>query len=354
MADDKALGYIESSFLRPILNIRGVTDISFNGHELFYMDNNSGRIKSDISLTSDEATNFIRQIANLSKQQFSYSDPILDVTVDLYRISAIHHSIALYDGEEVTTFSIRIARKNLQIDDNCDFFTKPCRDLLLHALEKKIPIVIGGETSSGKTELQKYLLSNLKQTDRAIVIDEVAELDYCHEYTKCDLTIWRSNQERKKVTTDYLLSVSLRNNPDWIIVAETRGEEVINIINSVMTGHSIITTIHATDAYSIPEKIALMSMMSDRKLNYESVLQDVYYHLPLYVYVQRDFENGKIKRYVSSIMYVLPNGEKYLLYDKERSNPYLKMNQNNQLLKDITPKDVHIYDAFVEEKHEKK
>ncbi len=350
---DKALGYIENSFLRPILDIRGVTDISYNGHDLFYMDNSNGRMKSDIELTSDQATDFIRQIANLTKQQFSYSDPILDVTVDLYRISAIHHSIALYDGEEVTTFSIRVAKKNLQIEDNSDFFTKPVRELLIHALEKRIPIVIGGETSSGKTELQKYLISKLPRNERVVVIDQVSELDYCHEYAKCDLTIWQSNSERKKVTTDSLLSVSLRNNPDWIIVAETRGEEVINILNSVMTGHSIITTIHSTDAYSIPEKIALMSMMSDKELSYQSVLQDVYYHLPLYVYTKREVINGKIKRFVDSILYITSDGEKHILYDKSKKDCYTKINQNNALLGDISEENFQIYDAFVEVNDEK-
>ena len=106
---DKAISFLENSFLKELLSKEDITDISYNGQDIFYVDNYLGRLKSDISINKQAAKDFVRQIANLSEKQFSYQIPKLDVSFGKYRFNAVHQSISRKKNEECVCFSIRIA-----------------------------------------------------------------------------------------------------------------------------------------------------------------------------------------------------------------------------------------------------
>ena len=68
---DKTITFLENSFLKELFNKEDVTDISYNGKDIYYVDNYLGRLKSNISISKQEAKDFVRQIANLTEKQFS-------------------------------------------------------------------------------------------------------------------------------------------------------------------------------------------------------------------------------------------------------------------------------------------
>ena len=158
MDKNKAIEYIELSFLSPLLKDEDITDISFNGTDIYYVSNSKGRKKSIVAVEHQLVKDFLRQIANLSEQQFSFSNPILDITIGKYRINATHQSIGKIKDEDVVSFSIRIASDKPRINSDSDFFTPQIVELINELLLCRQSIVIGGLTSSGKTEFQKYLL----------------------------------------------------------------------------------------------------------------------------------------------------------------------------------------------------
>lgn len=82
--NDKLVTYIENSFLSPLLVDKDITDISYNGVSFFYVHNEKGRLKADIKVSNDVVMDFIRQIANFSEKQFSYTVPMLDVSIGKY------------------------------------------------------------------------------------------------------------------------------------------------------------------------------------------------------------------------------------------------------------------------------
>ena len=86
----KTIDYLEQSFLKPLLSSSNITDISYNGKDIFYVDNDLGRLKSDIVIDKQAAKDFVRQIANLSEKQFSFQNPKLDVSFGKYRFNALH------------------------------------------------------------------------------------------------------------------------------------------------------------------------------------------------------------------------------------------------------------------------
>ena len=300
--NEKLITFIESSFLSDLLKEPEITDISYNGVALFYMHNTKGRKKSDISLSNEDATNFIRQIANLSERQFSYSSPNLDISVGRYRINAVHSSIVRVKDDKAISFVIRIASSTLRIKPDGSFMPKKMDSFLLDSLKEHKSIVIGGSVGSGKTELQKYLLSSLDDFTRIIIIDNVQELDYLERKENLDITCWQIQPNNPNASISNLVRIALRSNPDWLIVAESRGAEMNELLNSVMTGHPIITTMHVKNLANMPLRMARMVEAAKVSETHEEILSDIYSHFDVFIYLERKItKTGLIKRYVSSI-----------------------------------------------------
>lgn len=318
MDNEKVVTYIENSFIGELVQNDDITDISFNGMSIYYMDNNKGRLESDIKITNNDAKDFIRQIANLTEKQFSFQNPILDVTAGKYRLNAVHGSIARFDEQSVVNFAIRIASEKPKITDESGFLTKELISLINTLICSGITMVIGGVTGTGKTEFQKYLLNKMKPATRVIVIDNVLEISQKVITNSIDLNIWQFDDRNASLGIQTLVKNALRSNPDWLIVAESRGGEMLEILNSAMTGHPIITTIHAFSVQNMPYRLARMVMMNDKKSNYEDVYSDICNNFPIYFYLKRKIDNkGRVVRYIDSIAYIDQNGKEHLIYSYE-------------------------------------
>ena len=301
----KLIEYMESSFLRELVLLESVTDISYNGESIYYIDNRFGRLKWSTEVEPQLVKDFIRQIANLSEKQFSFQSPELDVSFGKYRLSALHQSVCRKNNVECVCFSIRISSSKVRIEENERFFPKEVIDFLDVLINSNVSIVIGGLTGSGKTELQKYLLTKMPENTRTIVIDNILELDQLKIDRNLDLNIWQVDDNRSKTSIQSLVRTALRSNPDWLIVAESRGKEMLEVLNSSLTGHPIITTIHALDIESMPYRMVRMVMMNEQKMDFNDVYQDIAYHLRFYIYMKRKYlNNGAVLRYISSIAYL--------------------------------------------------
>lgn len=294
--------YIMNSQIGDYLKEPSITDVSFNGVFLFYQDNIKGRVKAKKEMTATEANDFVRQIANLSEKQFSYKNPILDVSIKNLRINAVHSSIVRVGDEKSVSFSIRIGSFESRVANDYSFMNKKVRRIIQKMIDKQTSIVIAGKTGTGKTELQKFILSNMRDNSRIIVIDNIQELDSIRANENLDVTSWQLNQNVEEGTFERLIRNALRSNPDWLIIAESRGKEMNDVLNSVLTGHPIITTLHSEDIMSIPNRIAKMVEMSKTTQTYDEILDDVLKHVKGYIFLKKELtRKGEIKRYISDI-----------------------------------------------------
>ena len=317
--NEKLISYLESSFLSPLLKDKDITDVSFNGVSIFYMHNDKGRLKSDIKVSNETVMNFLRQIANYSEKQFSFSTPTLDVSIGRYRLNAVHTSIVRVENEKACSFSLRIGSKELRIKPNGEFISRDCEKFLVDCLNKEESIVIAGPTGSGKTELQKYLLSKLKENSRVIVIDNIQELENLRSFENLDLTSWQVSSLNTNASMEELIKNALRSNPDWLVVAEARGKEMNEVLTSVMTGHPIITTIHAKSVEAIPKRICRLIMSADTTQKYEDIFGDVIEHFKYYVYLNRRIDrNKKVLRFVESIGEMQNDGSMKIIYKRTK------------------------------------
>ena len=113
---EECIKIIETNFPKNIFK-ESVTDISYNGLSFYAQDNDIGRHKLDIKMSSDEVLTFIRKIANYMLQPFSMSNPSLDVSFGDYRLNAIHPSLARTNNHKVVTFSLRKITATLKIKE---------------------------------------------------------------------------------------------------------------------------------------------------------------------------------------------------------------------------------------------
>ena len=293
--------FIYGSFVSPLITNPNITDISYNGDKIFYEDRTEGRKCSDIVISNLDASNFIRQIANLTEKQFSFSSPILDVSFGKYRINAVHPSVSRYNQNKAISFSIRIASFENMIEKDKNFLPMDFLPFIKEALLEKKSIIIGGKTGTGKTELQKFLLSNLINNEKVILIDQIDEIGYSAFNEKIDITHWVCNGlETTKIPV--LISNALRCNPDWIVVSEARGSEMGNVLLSCMSGHPIITTIHAKECNQMIPRVIRMINSTDKSSTYQELEDDIYNHFDYFIYVSKTKDqNNKIKRFISSI-----------------------------------------------------
>lgn len=304
MNTEKLVDFLEGSFLKDLLSSSNITDISYNGFDIYYVDNDRGRVKSEMSVEVQVVKDFIRQIANLSEKQFSYQNPELDVSFGKYRFNALHQSICRKDNQECVCFAIRIASSTLRFAEHKSLSEK-VKELLDVLVTSNVSITIGGLTGSGKTELQKYLISRMNENTRVIVIDNILELDQLKTTQSLDLNIWQVDEKREGASIENLVRSALRSNPDWLIIAESRGKEMLDVLNSSLTGHPIITTLHAFDIKSMPHRMVRMVMMNEQKMAFDDIYADISYHMRFYIYLKRKYNaRGFVKRYISSIGYL--------------------------------------------------
>ena len=313
--------FVESSFLKPLLEKGDVTDISYNGQALFYDDRQRGHRRALTQPNQEEVGAFLRQIANLSEKQFSYMNPVLDVSFGRYRVNATFLSITRVYGEKSYSFALRLASEGSAVSGDNDFFPAGTKAILHSALAKGESIVIAGETGSGKTELQKYLLLQMPPLTKVIVIDNAGELELARGDGEVDITMWQVDSRFPDSSFHSLIKNALRNNPNYILIAEARGEEMHPALISAMSGHPIILTLHGRDLESIPHRMARLAQMESEKLVYEDLLSDIYHHFSLVVFLKKEMKEGKLARRIASIGRFNPKTKSLdCLYDEEKGN----------------------------------
>lgn len=286
---------IESLF-GDILQKEEVTDICYNGQKIFVQDHLHGRYL--IERQNNDYYGVIKKIANYMLKPFSYQKPILDVSFCEYRLTATYPELARNKNEKVVTFSLRRITSDIKIKrENIDFAPPEVFDFLQYCMESYQTILISGKTGSGKTELQKFLLSLMNQKDRVILIEENEEIHAKELFPERDIIDWIVRYEKNELPS--LVRLSLRSNPDWIIIAETRGKEAYEIVQSILSGHSAITTIHSDSVRTSLQRLAKFSLerCEMEEKSYLKLLAEV---IRIGIQMERVFD-AKNNRYIHRI-----------------------------------------------------
>jgi pilus assembly protein CpaF len=235
--------------LEPLLKDDTINDILVNGPNRIFVERAGKLSLTDITFKDERhLLRIIDKIVSAVGRRVDESNPYCDARLqDGSRFNCMVPPIAV-DGSLV---SIRKFKKDkLGISDLVKFgaFTEEMAAYIQAAVSCRLNIIVSGGTGSGKTTTLNALSSFIDNHERVLTIEDTAELQLQQVHVGRMESRPANVEGKGAVTQRDCLRNALRMRPDRIIVGETRGEEVIDMLQAMNTGHDgSMTTIHANN-----------------------------------------------------------------------------------------------------------
>ncbi len=276
--------------LRPFMEDPAINEIMVNGAKSVYIQRAGRTEKTNVSFQDN--ANLIHTIqkilaASSTSRRVDESSPYVDFSMaDGSRVNVILPPCSLVGpvltirkfSRDLTTIDDLIERKTLN---------KQMAVFLTAAVKAKLNIVFCGSTGSGKTTLLNVLSRHIPEHERIITIEDTSELRLMQEHV-VSLQAKTANMEGKgEVSIRDLFVNSLRMRPDRIIIGEIRGHEILDLVQSIASGHSgSLAIVHADSPKECFNRMITMMLMSGIRLSGEQIQQQLATSIDLIVYVE--------------------------------------------------------------------
>ncbi|MEM9850887.1 MAG: CpaF family protein, partial [Pseudomonadota bacterium] len=250
--------------LEPLLKDDDIADILINGPKQIFIEKKGKLSLSPVVFRDDKhLLRVIDKIVSAVGRRVDESNPYVDARLlDGSRFNAMVPPVAI-DGALV---SIRKFKKDkLSIDELVNFgaFTEEMAAYLQAAVSTRLNVIVSGGTGSGKTTTLNALSSFIANDERVATIEDTAELQLQQDHLARMETRPPNVEGKGEVSARDCLKNALRMRPDRIIVGETRGDEVIDMLQAMNTGHDgSMTTIHANSARDAVARLENMIAMT--------------------------------------------------------------------------------------------
>ena len=263
--------------LEPLLKDETVNDILVNGPKRIFIERGGKLTLTDITFKDERhLLRIIDKIVSAVGRRVDESNPYCDARLaDGSRFNCMVPPVAV-DGSLV---SIRKFKKDkLGIPDLVRFgaFTEEMALYLQAAVSCRLNIIVSGGTGSGKTTTLNALSSFIDNSERVLTIEDTAELQLQQVHVGRMESRPANVEGKGAVTQRDCLRNALRMRPDRIIVGETRGEEVIDMLQAMNTGHDgSMTTIHANNARDGISRLENMVAMAGIEMPLKAVRSQI-------------------------------------------------------------------------------
>jgi pilus assembly protein CpaF len=275
--------------LEALLADTTISDILVNRFDQVYIER-EGRLEStDIVFRDDRhLQQIIERIVSAVGRRIDESSPMVDARLqDGSRVNAIIPPLAL-NGSALSIRRFRTDR--LGADDLVarESLTKPMLEFLKASVASRLNVMVSGGTGAGKTTLLNVLSGFIGPGERVITIEDAAELMLRQRHV-VRLETRPSNIEGKgSVRQRELVVNALRMRPDRIIVGEVRGEEALDMLQAMNTGHDgSLTTIHANSPRDALYRLDTMVAMANLNIPEKAIRQQIASALELIIQIAR-------------------------------------------------------------------
>ena len=250
--------------LEPLLNDPTISDILVNTWNSTYVERRGVLEKTNVVFKDNRhLMHIIDKIVSAVGRRVDESSPMVDARLaDGSRVNVIIPPLAI-DGPILSIR--RFGATPLTTDDllRNKTFTVPMLEVLKGAVKARLNIVVSGGTGSGKTTLLNCLSGFISEQERVVTIEDSAELQLKQAHVVRLETRPANVESNGAVRQRELVINALRMRPDRIILGEVRGEETLDMLQAMNTGHDgSITTIHANAPRDAIARMETLSMMS--------------------------------------------------------------------------------------------
>lgn len=296
------------NFLTPIQDLLDdpkISEVMINGPNDIFAEK-KGLVYKTPNRFGDEQTllSAMRAIAQSVGRVIDDDNPRLDARLpDGSRIHVVLPPMA----KNGTTVAIRkFSKEELTLKDMIAFGSLSpdgarFLDICIH-LSKNI--IVSGGTGSGKTTMLNVLGSRMPDTQRLIIIEDAAELQVKAQHV-VQFETRKANPDRgiKEVTIRDLVISSMRLRPDRVIVGEVRGEEALDLIQVMNTGHSgSMGTVHSNTPLDACTRLETLCLMGDTKIPPDAVRKMVASAMQVIVQCNRYHDGGRRTSHISEIL----------------------------------------------------
>ena len=238
-----------------------ITEIMVNGTDNIFIEKLGSLYQSDSCFEDEKRLNdTAMRIASRSNRIVNAKNPILDTVLDDGSRVCVVLSPVSKNGTSIT---IRKFYDNpLTMEDliNGGTISEEAADYLINAVKQKKNIFMSGGTGSGKTTLLGILGNYIDEDERVVTIEDSAELNLSKIKNWVRLETRGSNTSGDgEITIRRLIKTALRMRPDRLIVGEVRGDEAIDMLQALNTGHAgSLSTGHANSSKDMISRLETM------------------------------------------------------------------------------------------------
>lgn len=265
-----------------------ITNIDWDSGQLWVKYANRIRTKvADPQITEEFIRRFSLIVANHESRPFNRLDSILSAETEQLRITFVHEAFAVSGRSMSIRKSLPKLRFTVKEALDTGYCPKKVLHLLVNCVQSGFNFVFCGEPGQGKTEAAKFFSSFIHAHEKVITVEDLREWHYRAINPGKDCI------ELKVLTSEAYgeaIAVSLRMNPQWIMIAETRSREVRYLLESWSNGVSCMTTLHVDDARRIPDRI--LNMLESRQ-DADRLVNQIYDDVGIGILMkEQEIENG--------------------------------------------------------------
>lgn len=243
--------------LEPLLADDRINDILVNGPEHVFVEVAGVLQRAHTRFINDDhVIRVIRRMLAPLGRRLDEASPMVDARLpDGSRVNAIIPPLAL-DGPSISVRKFTGNHLSAQQLIDAGSMTEACLDVLVRAVESRRNIIVSGGTGTGKTTMLNALLSLVPASDRLVIVEDASELRPEHPHLVALEARPPNIEGAGAIPMRVLVKQALRMRPDRLVVGEVRGDEVVDMLAAMNTGHEGgCGTIHANSAGDVPSRL---------------------------------------------------------------------------------------------------
>ena len=264
--------------LGKIITDPDITEIMINGYDTIFVEKAGKLMRLDDNFKdNDDLIRIVQKFVSAMDRSIDASNPIVDARLDDgSRVHVVFPPVALRGA----TVTIRRFSKNpMTIEKLLEYksITPEVADFLKDVVQSRHNVFVSGGTGSGKTTFLNALSNYIRPWERVITIEDSAELQIKNVPNLVSMETKKANsKEANEITIRDLIKASLRMRPDRIVVGEVRGEEALDMLQAMNTGHDgSLSTGHANSPAGMISRLETMVLTGSADLPLEAIRMQI-------------------------------------------------------------------------------
>jgi pilus assembly protein CpaF len=322
--------------IQKLMDDPAISEIMINGPKKVFVEKHGKKVLSDVTFSSTEelmklVESIFEYVGKRIASDLPYADACLD---DGTRLNAILPPLSRF-GISVTFRKFSKEINTIEDLIRSGTISQRAADLLIACIKGKINIIFSGGTAVGKTTTLQILSNYFSPEERVITIEDAAELKLNQENMISLETRSPDREGKGGISLRDLIRNALRMAPDRLVIGEVRGEEAIDMLQAMATGHSgTVGVVHGNSPKDVIARLETMVLMSGVQLPLWEVRKFIASTINLVVHQERLSDGSRKITYITEIRGI--ENDEIMLNDLFKFH-FEKTDENGKVLGKLRP-----------------